>query len=149
MSCIFFFIYCWHFSIICGEIDSNYILSEAIMIISTTFFRAFNKIFFFSFVFICYLFVLYLLWWIYYPVHNLIFLIWTYEAFIKSIKRILNNYNKVSFIIWLFIDLNIRDSRRGASDSVTDSLVLSNHTDAQNVSCLGLCGRDICSKSSA
>ena len=29
-------------------------------------------------------------------------------------------------------------SRRGASDSVTDSSVLSNPADAQNVSCLGL-----------
>ena len=28
-------------------------------------------------------------------------------------------------------------------------LVLSNPADAQNVSCLGLCGRDICPKSSA
>ena len=40
-------------------------------------------------------------------------------------------------------------SRRGASDSVTDSPMLSNPSDVQNVSCLGLCGRDICSKSSA
>ena len=39
--------------------------------------------------------------------------------------------------------------KRGASDSVTDSSVLSNPADAQNVSCLGLCGRDICPKSSA
>ena len=35
-------------------------------------------------------------------------------------------------------------SWRGASDSVTDSPVISNPTDPQNVSCLGLCGRDIC-----
>ena len=40
-------------------------------------------------------------------------------------------------------------SQRGTSDSVTDSSVLSNPVDAQNVSCLGLCGRDICPKSSA
>ena len=40
-------------------------------------------------------------------------------------------------------------SRRGVSDSVTDSSVLSNPAEAHNVSCLGLCGRDICSKSSA
>ena len=40
-------------------------------------------------------------------------------------------------------------SRRGASDSVTDSSVLSNPTDAQNVFCMGLCDRDICPKSSA
>ena len=40
-------------------------------------------------------------------------------------------------------------NRRGASDSVTDSSVLSNPADAQNVSFLGLCGRDICPKSSA
>ena len=39
--------------------------------------------------------------------------------------------------------------RRGASDSVTDSSTLSNPADAQNVSYLGLCGRDICPKSSA
>ena len=39
-------------------------------------------------------------------------------------------------------------SRHGASDSVTDSSVLSNPADAENVSCLGLCGRDICPKSS-
>ena len=37
-------------------------------------------------------------------------------------------------------------SWRGASDSITDSSVLSNPADAQNVSCLGLCGRDICPK---
>ena len=43
----------------------------------------------------------------------------------------------------------IKASRRGVSDSVTDSSVLSNPADAQNVSCLGLCGRDICPKSSA
>ena len=35
------------------------------------------------------------------------------------------------------------------SFSVTDSSTLSNPADAQNVSCLGLCGRDICPKSSA
>ena len=38
---------------------------------------------------------------------------------------------------------------RGASDSVPDSSVLSNPADAQNASCLGLCGRDICPISSA
>ena len=38
---------------------------------------------------------------------------------------------------------------RGASDSVPDFSVLSNPADAQNASCLGLCGRDICPKSSA
>ena len=37
-------------------------------------------------------------------------------------------------------------NRHGASDSFTDSSVLSNPADVQNVSCLGLCGRDICSK---
>ena len=40
-------------------------------------------------------------------------------------------------------------SRRGASDSITDSSVLSNPADAQNVSCLGRCGRDICPKKHA
>ena len=38
--------------------------------------------------------------------------------------------------------LTIYASRRGGSDA--DSSVLSNPTDAQNVSCVGLCGRDIC-----
>ena len=41
----------------------------------------------------------------------------------------------------------MKASRHGASDSITDS-VLSNPADAQNVSCLGLSGRDICPKSS-
>ena len=38
-------------------------------------------------------------------------------------------------------------SQRGASDN--DSSTLSNPADAQNVSCLGLYGRDIIQKSSA
>ena len=38
---------------------------------------------------------------------------------------------------------------RGESDSVTDSSMLSNPADAQNVSCLGLFGEDICPKSCA
>ena len=37
----------------------------------------------------------------------------------------------------------------GASDSVTNFSALSNPADTQNVSCLGLCGRDICPKSYA
>ena len=49
----------------------------------------------------------------------------------------------INFLILLY-----HSSRRRASDSVTDSSVLSNPADAQNVSCLGLCGRDICPKSS-
>ena len=41
-------------------------------------------------------------------------------------------------------------SQHGASDdSVTDFSVLLNPADAQNVSCLGLCGMDICPKSYA
>ena len=40
-------------------------------------------------------------------------------------------------------------SRRGASDSVTESPMLSNPADAQNVSCMGLCVRDLCPKSYA
>ena len=43
----------------------------------------------------------------------------------------------------------ISASQRSTSDSVTDSSVLSNSADAQNVSCLGLCGRGICPKSYA
>ena len=35
------------------------------------------------------------------------------------------------------------------SNSITDSSMLSSPADAQNVSCLGLWGRDICPKSSA
>ena len=38
-------------------------------------------------------------------------------------------------------------SRRRAFDSLIDSSMLSNPADAHNVSCLGLCGRDICPKS--
>ena len=38
--------------------------------------------------------------------------------------------------------LNFLTCLRGASDSVTDFSALSNLTDAQNVSCLGLCGRE-------
>ena len=37
-------------------------------------------------------------------------------------------------------------SQRGASDSIACFSALSNPADAQNVSCLGLCGRDICPK---
>ena len=37
-------------------------------------------------------------------------------------------------------------NQRGASDRVANFSVLSNPVDAQNVSCLGLCGRVICSK---
>ena len=42
-------------------------------------------------------------------------------------------------------------NQREASDSVTGSLslVVSNPADAQNISCLGLCGRDVCPKSYA
>ena len=40
-------------------------------------------------------------------------------------------------------------SWRGVSDSITDSSMLLSPADAQNVSCLGLCGRDICPRSSA
>ena len=38
-------------------------------------------------------------------------------------------------------------SQRGASDSFTELSVLSNPDDAHNVSCLGLCDRDIYPKS--
>ena len=39
--------------------------------------------------------------------------------------------------------------QRGASDNITDFSMLSNPAGAQNISCLGLCGRDICPKSNA
>ena len=38
-------------------------------------------------------------------------------------------------------------SQRGICDSVTDISVLSNPASAHNISCLGLCDKDICSKS--
>ena len=41
-----------------------------------------------------------------------------------------------------------KNSQFGASDSVTDLSILSITADAHNVSCLGLCGWDICRKSS-
>ena len=62
------------------------------------------------------------------------------------------SYLYVYFIILFFISLALYSfaSRRGASDSVTDSSsVLSSPADTQNVSCLGLCGRDNCPKSYA
>ena len=37
----------------------------------------------------------------------------------------------------------------GASDSLANFSALSNPADAQNVSCLGLCGRDVCPKNYA
>ena len=40
-------------------------------------------------------------------------------------------------------------SPRGASESVTDFSLISTPADAQNVSCQGLYGRDICQKNSA
>ena len=40
-------------------------------------------------------------------------------------------------------------SQHGASDSVASFSALSNPPDTQNVSCLGLCGRDICPKNYA
>ena len=62
----------------------------------------------------------------------------------------INDNNALSLIDEIKFDqFNFNASRRGASDSVTDSSVPSNPADAQNVSCLGLCGRDICPKSSA
>ena len=39
--------------------------------------------------------------------------------------------------------LNLK-CQRGTSDSVANFSAFSNPADAQNVSCLGLCGRDIC-----
>ena len=52
-------------------------------------------------------------------------------------------------IFYQKINCNFFASQRWGSDSVTDSSVLSNPAEAQNVSCLGLYGRDICTKSSA
>ena len=40
-------------------------------------------------------------------------------------------------------------SQHGASDSIAYFSALSNPADTQSVSCLGLCGRDICPKSYA
>ena len=60
-------------------------------------------------------------------------------------------YNSGKHNIFNFIStINIYFAcQRGASNSVTDSSVLSNPVDAQNVSCQGFCGRDICPKNSA
>ena len=43
----------------------------------------------------------------------------------------------------------VNESQRGASDNVAYFPALSNPADAQNISCLGLCDRDICPKSYA
>ena len=49
-------------------------------------------------------------------------------------------------IVTVMSSCGMKASRCGTFDSVTDSSVLSNPADAHNVSCLGLCGRDICPK---
>ena len=53
--------------------------------------------------------------------------------------------------LFLVIDQILFTSLQWKSDSVTDNLVLSNPagTWCQNVFCLGLCGKDICTKSYA
>ena len=58
-------------------------------------------------------------------------------------------YGKDTNFVQLFIGRNQELNMRGAFDSDIDSSVLSNPADARNASCLGLCGRDICPKSSA
>ena len=44
--------------------------------------------------------------------------------------------------------IRVNTSQRGAPDSVADTSVLSNPADTQNVFCLGLCGSDVCPKTS-
>ena len=69
----------------------------------------------------------------------------SFDHFTCSTKR--NSYLLPSYKLSLFIcEINIY-VMHGASDSVTTNFsALSNLADAQNVSCLGLCGRDICLK---
>ena len=57
--------------------------------------------------------------------------------------------NPKSVLIFANILLKNNVSQRRASDSVTGFSVHSKPADVQNVSCLGLCGKDICPKSSA
>ena len=67
-----------------------------------------------------------------------------------EMKRLVCGINKNLGDVWfekLYLDSIA--SRRGASDNITDSSVLSDLADTQNVSCLGLCGRDIYLKNSA
>ena len=46
-------------------------------------------------------------------------------------------------VIWDLLDICMIASHCGASDCVANFSALSNPADAQNVSCLELCGRDI------
>ena len=57
------------------------------------------------------------------------------------------NYDNISLIMNL--NDHVYASQRKASDSAANFSALSNPADAQNVSCLGLCDRDICPKSYA
>ena len=56
------------------------------------------------------------------------------------------NNQYIQFISML---TKIKINQRGASDCVANFSVLSNPADAQNASCLGLCGKDMCPKSYA
>ena len=58
-------------------------------------------------------------------------------------------FEKGKYLYFILLISNNIIYENVASDSVTDSLVLSKSANAQNHSCLGLCGRDICPKSSA
>ena len=59
------------------------------------------------------------------------------------------NYYSILKVLSFGFTYGATANQRGASDSVANLSALSNPADAQNVSCLGLCGRDICPKSYA
>ena len=65
-----------------------------------------------------------------------------FQKFVGSKADLIKKFNKTNFHFWK----SIIEQNFGASDSATDSSTLSNPADAQNVSCLGLCGKDICLK---
>ena len=69
---------------------------------------------------------------------------WTFMKFVFKNHVVFFLRNKFSIS-----KVHNNTSWREASDSETNSSMLSNPADAQNVSCLGLCGRNICPKSSA
>ena len=69
------------------------------------------------------------------------------DFIVTKIHNSLCIYTKLGNVTFYHCKCSV--SRRGVSDSVTESSLISKPADAQNVSCLGLYGRVICPKSSA
>ena len=82
------------------------------------------------------------------------FMIW-FRLYWHALVSIILITPRFSMILIIFHHISIiftmifNPNHRGPSDSITDILMLSNSAGAQNIFCLGLCGRDICPKSYA